>query len=299
MIFNKNKNINKTVTSLKEEVVYLKEGLLNSLLSIAWMVEAKDPYTGGHLWRVSQFARIVGEAAGATPTDINKLAIAGFLHDIGKIGIPDEILCKPGRLTEDEFSTVKLHPQVGKDLLDGHPLANLAEDVIYSHHEMPNGKGYPRGLKANSIPDFAKIVGLCDAFDAMTSTRPYRKGMPLEKAILIIEENLGEQFDQHYGNIFIQLAKEGGLNHIIAHSDNGIPLQECSKCGPTVVIRREQVIGDHTFCPVCKAEFLIVKKDDETLGTKMTGASVLGQDVNHKPNYSYISDLVSKLLNKP
>lgn len=293
MFFSKKKE--KSASSNLDEVARLKEGLLTSLLGLAWMVEAKDPYTGGHLWRVSQLARTLGAALKYKEADIEKLAVAGFLHDLGKIGIPDHILGKTGRLTDEEFDVIKTHPQVGKDLLSGHPLSYLADEVIHAHHEMPNGNGYPKGLSSSDIPEAAKIVGLCDAFDAMTSTRPYRSGMPVEKALKIIEENLGKQFDQKLGEVFLRLGKDGAFNHIVSHSDDGIPLHECSDCGLTVTIRREQVIGEHTHCSVCRAEFLITEDEKGERKTEMTGKIADINQVTQQPDNSVIRDLVLKV----
>ncbi len=168
-----------------------QEDLLRSLLVMAWMVEARDPYTGGHLWRVSRFSRLLASELNLPDGDVARISLGGFLHDLGKVGVPDQILNKKDRLTDEEYEVIKTHPDVGWRMLAGHPLARLAETAIRAHHEMPNGKGYPRGLVGLDIPLDARIVGICDAFDAMTSTRPYRRGMPIEKALAIIEENLG------------------------------------------------------------------------------------------------------------
>ena len=108
-----------------------------------------------------------------------RIAIGGFLHDLGKIGIPDAILRKRDKLTDDEMAIMKTHPDVGARLLAGHPLADLVRDAVLLHHETLDGSGYPKGIAGPDIPIAARIVGLCDAFDAMTSTRPYRAGMPM------------------------------------------------------------------------------------------------------------------------
>lgn len=118
--------------------------LVASLLVMAWMVEARDPYTGGHLWRVSRYAELLAEALGWQPADIARVAIGGFLHDLGKIGIPDAILTKRERLTDDEYDVIRTHPDIGARLLAGHPLAALVNDAVLFHHERPDGNGYPR-----------------------------------------------------------------------------------------------------------------------------------------------------------
>lgn len=230
------------------------EHLLNSLLIMASMVEARDAYTGGHLWRVSQFSRVLAEQGGLLPTQVMRISLGGFLHDLGKISVPDAILNKQGKLTEEEYDIIKTHPDVGRRLLTNHVLVHLVESAIYAHHERPDGKGYPRQLPHDSISDDALIVGICDAFDAMTSTRPYRKGMPTANALAIIRENLGTQFDITWGNLFLQLGETGKLDHIVGHSEPGIPLQDCPMCGASVVIRKNQHEGDHVYCRACGGE---------------------------------------------
>ena len=163
------------------------EDLLQSLFVMASMVEAKDPYTGGHLWRVSQYTRLLAEAAELPPSEVARIAVGGFLHDLGKIGIPDHIFVKPGRLTDEEFELIRTHPEVGYRLLERHPLAGLVNEAVLSHHETPAGTGYPRKLAGKDIMIEARIVGICDAFDAMTSARPYRQGMHIDKALSIID----------------------------------------------------------------------------------------------------------------
>jgi hypothetical protein len=247
-----------------------QEDLLTTLLVMAWMVEARDPYTGGHLWRVSRFSRLLATEAGLPDTDVARIAVGGFLHDLGKISIPDHILGKKDRLTDDEYAVIKTHPDVGWRMLASHPLAALAEAAVRAHHETPDGGGYPRGLAGEAVPIDARIVGICDAFDAMTSTRPYRRGMPIEKALAIIEENFDRQFDRGFGQRFVALGRAGQLDHIVGHSDDGIPLHECVMCGPTLVLRRDQKAGDSVYCPACTGEYAI-ESSGGSLVTSFTG----------------------------
>lgn len=228
-----------------------REQLLASLLVMAWMVEARDPYTGGHLWRVSRYAALLCETAGVPMDQCARIAIGGFLHDLGKVGVPDAILRKRGKLDEEEYAVIKTHPTVGARLLAGHPLAEMVRDAVLLHHETPDGRGYPHGLAGTDIPLSARIVGLCDAFDAMTSTRPYRAGMPVPQALEIIESQLSRQFDEALGHHFLALGRQGLFDHIAGHSDDGIPLQTCLMCGPTLVVRQEQGVGDGVFCRSC------------------------------------------------
>lgn len=241
------------------------EPLLNSLFLMASMVEARDPYTGGHLWRVSQYCRLLAEQGGLPLNQVARISLGGFLHDLGKIAVPDAILNKPARLTEDEYEIIKTHPEVGRRLLSDHPLAKLAEDAVFAHHERPDGTGYPQRLPLEKIAVDARIVGICDAFDAMTSTRAYRKGMPVEKALDIIRDNLGTQFDAQWGKLFLGLGRLGKLDHIVGHSEPGIPLHDCPMCSASIVVHRHQHAGDHTYCRACGAETRIREVDGQTV----------------------------------
>lgn len=231
--------------------------LLESLLGMAWVVEARDPYTGGHLWRVSRYAALLCERAGTSRAVCARVSIGAFLHDLGKVGIPDAILRKPSALSDEEQAVIQTHPELGAHLLAGHPFAHWAEDAVRSHHERPDGQGYPRGLAGAAIPHAARVVGLCDAFDAMTSARPYRPAMPVAQALERIEQDLGRQFDVPLGGHLLALGAEGLLDHIAGHSDDGIPLQHCMSCGPTLVVRREQGPGDRVYCRNCGGEYRI------------------------------------------
>lgn len=274
------------------------EHLLKSLFAMASMVEARDPYTGGHLWRVSQYSRLLAEVGGLAPNEVARVALGGFLHDLGKVGVPDAILNKRDKLTDEEYTVIKTHPEVGNRLLSDHPLADLVRSAILSHHEMPDGRGYPNGLSGAAISIDASIVGICDAFDAMTSTRPYRKGMPLEQALKIIEANLDTQFHAVWGRHFIQLGQSGRLDHIVGHSDAGIPVQECPMCGPTIVINRRHINGDHVYCRSCGAEAKLLR-DGKQLSITPTGKKGASANLEPEIDNSLLNELVlesSKLL---
>jgi len=267
------------------------EHLLKSLFIMASMVEARDPYTGGHLWRVSQFSRIMAEDGGLPASVVARVALGGFLHDLGKVGVPDSILNKPDRLTDEEYEVIKTHPEVGSRLLADHPLAELARSAILSHHEMPDGRGYPHGLSGAAITLDASIVGICDAFDAMTSTRPYRKGMPIGKALTIIRENLGTQFHEEWGESFIRLGQTGQLDQIVGHSEPGIPLQACPMCGPTIVVSRRHLNGDHVYCRSCGGEANVIR-DGEHLSIAATGRRGSKQDRQPEVDNALLNELV-------
>ncbi len=268
-----------------------QEDLLTSLLVMAWMVEARDPYTGGHLWRVSQFSQLLATRAGLPEGDVSRITVGAFLHDLGKISVPDHILGKKDRLTEEEYAVIKTHPDVGWRMLSSHPLAKLAEQAIRAHHETPDGRGYPRGLAGKDISVDARIVGICDAFDAMTSTRPYRQGMPVAQALGIISQNLGSQFDRAMGEQFVALGQAGALDHIVGHSDSGIPLQVCMMCGPTIAVARSHAPGTNLYCPSCTGEYATQGSGDK-FRLLATGKKGSPADLEPKVDQDVIGDVV-------
>lgn len=276
-----------------------RESLLNTLLGLSMIVEARDPYTGGHLWRVSQFSKLLAQQAGLSRREIALSEVGGFLHDLGKVGVPDAILNKPDRLTDAEYAVIKTHPSVGGRLLANHPLANLALEAVVGHHERPDGQGYPHGLEGEVIPEVARIVGIADAFDAMTSTRPYRKGMPLEKALTIIGDELGSQFDTRLGRDFLALGHGADVAHIAGHSEPGIPLLACPVCSAPVVVRRAQRDGEFVYCRACGGESRLHTQDG-SLQLEMTGhkgdAAVLAPD--HDPDLigAMVEDIAPHVL---
>lgn len=269
------------------------QALLASLLASAWVVEARDPYTGGHLWRVAALATELGLALGLAPNEVSRIAMAGFLHDFGKIGIPDAILHKPERLTDEEYAVIKTHPAVGARLLAGHPLAGLIVPVVLGHHETPDGKGYPRGLSGAAITLDARIIGICDAFDAMTSTRPYRKGMPVAKALNIVQAEAGRQFDAELVQQFVALGLQGRFDHIVEHSADGIPLGRCPVCGPTIVRQRQARANEHVACPSCQAQFLW-QQGDHQLEPVATGRRASPDELAPQADLLQIRELVER-----
>lgn len=241
--------------------------LLASLLTMAWFVEARDPYTGGHLWRVSRYARLLAEGTGADEATAARIGLGGFLHDLGKVGVPDAILRKPDRLTTEEYDVMKTHPSMGLRMLAGHPLAALVRDAIYQHHERPDGKGYPQGLVSAKITDMGAMVGICDAFDAMTSSRPYRLGMPRDKALAILQAERGSQFHAGFTDVFLRLGQSGELDHVLGHSDDGIPLQSCPMCSAMLALRRNQCAGEKMYCRNCTSEFKLTPGEHGLVAT--------------------------------
>ncbi|MCK5157029.1 MAG: response regulator [Spirochaetales bacterium] len=166
-------------------------------------IEQKDPYTKGHCTRVFETALLLGKKINLTESDLTILEGGCLLHDIGKIGIPENILNKPGKLTHSEYSIIKSHPEAGEKILKYIDMFTPYTSIVRNHHERFDGAGYPDGLSGSRIPLLVRIVTLADAFDAMTSDRSYRKSLTLDNALLEIVHNKGKQFDPELVNVFI------------------------------------------------------------------------------------------------
>jgi HD-GYP domain-containing protein (c-di-GMP phosphodiesterase class II) len=168
-------------------------------------IDQKDQYTCGHSERVGFLSMVTGKAMGLKISQLQELEWGGLLHDVGKIGIPEKVLNKPARLTDEEFAIIKHHPARGYAVLK--PIGTLKDvlDIVLHHHEVPDGTGYPKGLKGDAIPLLARIVHVVDAFDALTSDRPYRRPYSPEKAISILRQDAGTKFDSIIVEFFIEV----------------------------------------------------------------------------------------------
>lgn len=237
------------------EIVPVNIPLLKSMLSLATVIEAKDPYTGGHTWRVSRYARLLAENIGLSEDEVFVVHFGSLMHDIGKVSVPDPILNKEGKLTNVEYDIVKKHPETGWSLVREHPLGVLALDIVTSHHERYDGLGYPRGLAGNQISLFARITAIADAFDAMTSARPYRAGMAAETVYQLMAQESGKQFDPILLAAFLDLGRHGDLDHILGHSSEERLLHSCAYCGPIIVVPANWRSGEQVICPKCLGNF--------------------------------------------
>ena len=179
--------------------------LTQAVTVISNTVEAKDRYTGGHSGRVAGYAVQIAEAAGYDEVERQKVYYAGLLHDIGKIRIPDAVINKTGRLTEEEFSLMKLHTVAGFHILSDFSELAFCADAAKWHHERYEGTGYPGGLKGEDIPEIARIICVADSYDAMTSDRSYRKCLSQSAVRNEIERNIGKQFDPAFGGIMLSI----------------------------------------------------------------------------------------------
>ena len=178
----------------------------NSIHILAFAAESNDKYLAGHLYRIGRYSTLLAEKMGISKWEINNIGKVAPLHDIGKLGIPNEILLKPGKLTNEEFTKIQTHSVVGANLLMGarSEIMQLAWEIAYTHHEKWDGTGYPNGLKGNEIPITGQIIGLLDAFDAMTSEKPYKPVYPDEIAWDYIQFEKGEQFSPDVVDVFLE-----------------------------------------------------------------------------------------------
>jgi hypothetical protein len=274
----------------------IEKDLLKSLLVMTDVIEARDTYTGGHVWRVSQLSKALALQLGLSKDEAIHISIGGYLHDLGKIGIPDIILRKPEKLTEAEFEIIKTHPMIGANLLIEHPLGNLVLDMATHHHERIDGKGYPDKLDGDNLSLNAQIIGLMDAFDALTSSRPYRKGTKVEDALSILMKDSGTHFDPKLLAALQALSLTPELIHIVGHSDEGIPIIDCPACGAIFSISRRTRDGDVAFCRVCTGKHIMQKKAD-AFEAEFSGVTGTPEDLRPRADMDVVTDFMKKVPN--
>jgi putative two-component system response regulator len=206
---------------VKERTRELEDERIEVIQRLGRAAEYKDDETGRHITRVSHYARILAAGIGLDEECVEMLFYATPMHDIGKIGIPESILNKPGKLTPEEFEVIKTHPAIGSEILGDSKseLLTVARNVAFYHHEKWDGSGYPSGLKGEAIPLEARLMAVADVFDAVTSKRPYKEAWPIDKAVQMIKDNAGTHFDPQIVKAFIEnfddIARVQG-----AYSDN-------------------------------------------------------------------------------
>ncbi|OZB90747.1 HD-GYP domain-containing protein [Paenibacillus sp. XY044] len=205
---------NMMVRALQSREAQSRAMLDSYFVTLAVALDARDAYTAGHSLRVAEYSELIGRLSQMTEEDINVIRQSALLHDIGKIGIRDTVLLKEGHLTEEEFDQIKAHPVLGETILKQiEPKEAMAPLLpgVRSHHERYDGGGYPDGLAGEDIPLLGRIIAVADAFDAMTSDRPYRKGMAVCKALSILEEGRGTQWDPQFARIFVDYMRQQGM----------------------------------------------------------------------------------------
>ena len=196
------KTINKQLHDKNEE---LERAYLDTIGILRQTVEAKDPYTRGHSDRVSEYSVLIGKKLGLDEKTLHILKIGGLFHDIGKIGIPDSILLKESKLSDEEYSQIKNHPMIGVHMLGDAAIFTDILPIVKHHHERYDGRGYPSQLVGDDIPYVARIAAVADTFDAMTSKRSYRDSLPIDVVRAEIERCSGTQFDPNIAKVFLDI----------------------------------------------------------------------------------------------
>lgn len=189
-----------------------RELFIGTVKALAAAIDGKDPYTRGHSERVSRFSVAIAQGMDLSDEEIEKIRISALLHDVGKIGIDDNILKKPSALTDEEFEVMKQHPQKGYKIMSQIPAMREFLSGMYMHHEMINGAGYPQGLKGDEIPLMARIVSVADTFDAMTTDRPYQRAMKFDDAVERIKSFVGTRYDEEVVAAFAAACESGQIS---------------------------------------------------------------------------------------
>ena len=203
-----------------------REQLETFLMVLASAIESKDPYTGGHVERVANYARDLSRKLNLSPDEVHEIYMGTIVHDVGKIGIKDDVLNKKGKLTPEEFEHIKEHPVIGKRLLSQLEIAPVAVNIAYFHQEKWDGSGYPTGLANNSIPREARIAAIADFWDAITSQRPYRQAMPLPMALKTIKSERGKSLDPELLDLFLDEKDKLYLKYLPPQAREESPLTE-------------------------------------------------------------------------
>ena len=203
----------------------VQESFDHAIDMLAEVAEFKDKNTGGHISRIDNYTRTVALELGVPPEEARLWGKASRLHDVGKIGVPDALLQKAGKLTEEEFDEIRKHTHIGASILDHDKFMSIAREVAYSHHERWDGKGYPVGRRSRELSLLTRIVSVVDVFDALMSPRPYKEPWTVEEAIAEIEKGAGSQFDPTVVTAFLAILRRGGFDENIESSRTGTNLR--------------------------------------------------------------------------
>ena len=230
----------------------LEQAYHDTLIALANAVELRDHYTVGHTWRVTRFAMEMARELGFDEEGIRRCEMGGVLHDVGKLAVDDAILRKPGRLDDDEFAKMRVHPERGARLMEDIAMLKPVIPFCLAHHERYDGKGYPHGLAGEDIPLEGRVIAVADTFDAMTSNRPYRKGLDPEVAIEELEKCKGGQFDPQCVDAFVRCYRDGKIQRVmqdfLASDEKSVA---CPFCSTHIRIPEEAEIGNRFQCDVC------------------------------------------------
>jgi putative nucleotidyltransferase with HDIG domain len=197
--------------ALESSAAQLRRTVEGSVLAMGQVVETRDPYTAGHERRVSELAVAIAEEMAMSAADLDGLRMAALIHDVGKVAVPSEILSKPGRLSEVEFSLIKQHAQAGYDILRAIEFQQPVAEMVLQHHERLDGSGYPGGLRGDEILSEARILAVADVVEAMSSHRPYRPALGMELALGEIREHAGVKYDAEVAAACLRVVEEQGF----------------------------------------------------------------------------------------
>ncbi len=240
--------MNGELSSYSEELVKknedLREMAMQTIMTIANTIDAKDEYTRGHSRRVSEYSVAIARELGFEGDDLRDIRFVGLLHDIGKIGVPDNVLNKPGKLTPEEYQLMKDHTVIGGDILKDITMINHLDIGAKYHHERFDGTGYPEGLKGEEIPVIARIIGVADAYDAMTSNRVYRRHLESEKVMEELKNGRGRQFDPDVCDILVRLIDEDRLPSLKTEEDSTVMEQSTTILSRVIDKAGETAIED-------------------------------------------------------
>ncbi len=223
------RGVDRNITDWFESKRIMDETLIGTCEALSLMVELRDPYTKGHSVRVAQLAVFLGEKIGRSPYELQGLRLMGLLHDIGKVGIPTEILSKPGRLSSEEMELMQQHPEMSYEILKGISFPWPIANVVRHHHERLDGSGYPDGIEGDELPWQVRLMSVADVLEAMATDRPYRPGLGLERAVKELELNKGLLYDSKIVELVIRLCETGELQELL----NGPAISE-SELDPTL-----------------------------------------------------------------
>ncbi len=239
------------------EKIEIDRHLLLSLLVLAKVIEAHDRHSGGHVWRTSRYAGALARAAGFEAGDVFLAELGALVHDVGKVGVSDSILLKQGKITEAEFEVIRRHPEIGHAIIANHPLAPLVDRPVTEHHLRADGNGYPDRLKGTRPWIISRLVSIADAFDAMTSYHPYRRDDAVDYALLTLREERGGQFDADLADTFVDLVRQGAVDHVLDHAAEGFLNLDCPECGPMISQPAGAGEDELVVCPSFEDEFVL------------------------------------------
>ncbi|MCP4644382.1 MAG: HD domain-containing protein [bacterium] len=261
----------------------IEQGYQDTLTVLANSIEMRDHYTVGHTWRVTNFALAIARELGWPEEKLEECEMGGVLHDVGKIAVDDAILRKPSGLTDEEYAKMKIHPERGARLMqDVTVLVPLIPYALY-HHERYDGKGYPFGLTGDEIPVEGRLVAVADTFDAMTSNRPYRKGLDPEFAISEMTKAKGTQLDHEIVDALVRCYKDGKIDAILQEYHKGAKSIVCPFCSTHIPIPEQADAGSEMLCTVCHRRVLLRVQNEAYYG-ELVAATAPISGILHKPD---------------